>query len=149
MEIITHSNNETQELGRRLGERAFSSMIVALKGEVGAGKTEFVKGFTNGANSDNATSPTFAIMNVYEGGKLPIYHFDFYRCGGDYEEFEEYIFGDGVSLIEWSEYLDLPKALLTVEIIKLGDDDRKILFVPGDHRYKQLIKEAYSDYIGN
>lgn len=144
MEIFTHSNVETQLLGERLGKLAFPSMIVALKGEVGVGKTEFVKGFTVGANSEIATSPTFAIMNVYEGGKLPIYHFDFYRCGGDYEEFEEFIFGDGVSLIEWSEYLNLPSSILTIEIQKISDMARKIIITFEDERYKDVIGRAFN-----
>lgn len=148
MEIITKTNEDTQKVGKLLGERASCPMIIALKGDVGAGKTEFVKGFTVGANSDIATSPTFAIMNVYEGGQLPIYHFDFYRLGGDWEEFEEYIFGDGISLIEWSEYLDLPEDVLEISIDKIDDTTRRITFKAGSDEYEDLIRRAYSEYFG-
>ena len=148
MEIITNNNEETRKLGIAFGKLAFPQMIIALNGDVGAGKTEFVKGFTVGANSDIATSPTFAIMNVYEGGNIPIYHFDFYRCGGDFEEFEEYIFGDGVSLIEWSEFLELPFDILEIFIEKIDDNTRKISFNCGNERYQEVLRRAYSEYIG-
>lgn len=145
MEIITNSNLDTQKLGEALGKRAFAGMIIALSGDVGAGKTEFTKGFTVGANSDNATSPTFAIMNMYEGGKFPIYHFDFYRCGGDIEEFEEYIFGDGVAIIEWSELIDLPKDIIAIDIAKIDDETRKIT-LNGNGKYEELLRGVVDEY---
>lgn len=148
MEIITHSNKDTQRFGMLLGKRAFPSMIIALSGEVGAGKTEFAKGFTVGANSDVATSPTFAIMNVYQGEKIPVYHFDFYRCGGEYEEFEEYIFGEGASLIEWSEYLDLPKDILSINIEKLDNNSRKFICTAGNKVYEDILKEVFREFTG-
>lgn len=147
MEIITYNNEDTRKIGECLGKLAFPCMIIALKGSVGAGKTEFVKGFTVGANSDIATSPTFAIMNVYEGGKIPVFHFDFYRCGGDIDEFEEYIFGDGVALIEWSEYLDLPSDILEISIEKIDENTRKFVFNGGNEKYEEVLRRAYSEYI--
>ncbi len=134
MEIITYSNKDTQRLGMLLGKRAFPSMIIALSGEVGAGKTEFAKGFTVGANSDVATSPTFAIMNVYQGEKIPVYHFDFYRCGGEYEEFEE--------------YMDLPKDILSINIEKLDNNSRKFICTAGNKVYEDILKEVFREFTG-
>lgn len=106
--LITKSGQQTQELGQKFGQTMEKPIVITLRGQMGAGKTEFTKGFTVGAGSDLASSPTFTIMNVYEGGVLPIYHFDFYRLEGSIDpmEFNEYIYGDGVCIIEWSEFLD-------------------------------------------
>lgn len=106
--LITSSGEDTQKLGQKFGLTMEKPVVITLRGQMGAGKTEFTKGFTVGAGSELASSPTFTIMNVYEGGVLPIYHFDFYRLEGNLDpmEFNEYIYGDGVSIIEWSEFLD-------------------------------------------
>ncbi|MBQ9625508.1 MAG: tRNA (adenosine(37)-N6)-threonylcarbamoyltransferase complex ATPase subunit type 1 TsaE [Clostridia bacterium] len=146
MEIITNNNLETQKIGMLLGQYAFLGMVIALKGEVGAGKTELAKGFAQGINCEEATSPTFSIMNVYENGRLPVYHFDFYRAGGDIDEFEEYIFGEGAALIEWSENIDLPNEVLTVEIIKIDENKRKLIFNAGNKLYEDIIGRIENEY---
>lgn len=123
MRYQSESPEETYEIGRRLGSEAAPGSVYALVGDLGAGKTIFTKGFAAGLGiSDTITSPTFTIMQVYEGGRLPLYHFDVYRIS-DPEEmyeigFDEYILGDGVSLIEWADRIPelLPKETVKITI---------------------------------
>ncbi|MEY2559343.1 MAG: tRNA threonylcarbamoyladenosine biosynthesis protein TsaE [Verrucomicrobiota bacterium] len=110
---ISNSAEETIAVGRGYGQNARQGDVFALTGDLGAGKTQFVKGFVAGLGSNaEVTSPTFVLVHEYEDGRLPVYHFDFYRL--DHSDavlrlgFDEYIFGDGVSLIEWADrYPDL------------------------------------------
>lgn len=132
----TKERNETFELGKKLAERAVSGDIYCLSGDLGAGKTAFAQGFAKGLGvTEDVTSPTFTILCVYESGRLPLYHFDVYRfedafeledIGGD-----EYLYGDGVCLIEWSEKIKeyLPVKVKNVIIkkdISKGEDYRLI-----------------------
>ncbi|MCL1878471.1 MAG: tRNA (adenosine(37)-N6)-threonylcarbamoyltransferase complex ATPase subunit type 1 TsaE [Defluviitaleaceae bacterium] len=108
MIMISRSAEETEKIAFEFGQRARAGDIFCLSGELGAGKTVFVKGFARGVGYEGCvTSPTFTIMNEYEGGRLPIYHFDLYRLEGacDLENigYEEFFFGCGVSLVEWPE----------------------------------------------
>ena len=99
---------ETEAFGRRLAEGESAGSVLALKGELGSGKTQFVKGVVAGLGSKApATSPTFTIVHEYAGGRLPVYHFDFFRLH-DYQSvarlgLDDYFFGDGVSVIEWAD----------------------------------------------
>lgn len=106
--FISKGVEETIATGERYGREAKPGDVFALTGDLGAGKTQFVKGFVLGVESNAVvTSPTFVLVHEYAGGRLPIYHFDFYRV--ETREallrigFDEYVFGDGVSLIEWAE----------------------------------------------
>ena len=107
MVIETYQEKETYELGRRLGAEAKAGQVYTLVGDLGVGKTVFTKGLAAGLGIEEAvSSPTFTIVQVYEEGRLPFYHFDVYRIG-DVEEMEEigyedYIYGEGVCLIEWA-----------------------------------------------
>lgn len=132
----TCSAEETFELGRQMGMRARPGEIYCLDGDLGVGKTVFTQGFAAGLGIDGpVNSPTFTILQVYEGGRLPLYHFDVYRLG-DAEEMEaigceEYFYGDGVCLIEWAclipEILPPEAYLLTIEKNpEKGFDYRKI-----------------------
>ncbi len=132
----TQSEKETYELGFQMGERAKQGQVYTLVGELGAGKTVFTKGFAAGLGVPGpVSSPTFTIVQVYEEGRLPFYHFDVYRIG-DVEEMEEigyedYIYGDGVSLIEWGDLIEeiLPEHYTEVRIEKdmeKGFDYRRI-----------------------
>ena len=114
--IETYSPEETGKLGFRLGQAACAGEIYCINGDLGVGKTVFTQGFAAGLGIEEpVNSPTFTIVQIYEGGRLPLYHFDVYRIG-DVEEMEEigyedYFFGEGVCLIEWSEpvsYTHLP-----------------------------------------
>jgi len=107
MTFITQNDDETVALGKSFATFLKPGDVVALYGEMGSGKTTFVKGIAQGINSNNfVSSPTFTLINIYEGAP-PIYHFDFYRVSTSNEAWElgcaEYFEGDGVCLIEWPE----------------------------------------------
>ncbi len=108
MEYITHSRAGTEALGARLAERLSAGAVVAFTGGLGAGKTAFVSGMARGLGiGGRVTSPTFTIVNEYEGGRLPLFHFDMYRLEGADELFhigwEDYLARGGVCAVEWSE----------------------------------------------
>ena len=132
----TNSEKETFELGKNLGEQAKAGQIFCLNGDLGVGKTVFTQGFAKGLGiEENVNSPTFTIIQVYEEGRIPLYHFDVYRIG-DPEEmyeigYEEYFFGEGVCLIEWSKLIEelIPEEAINIEIdknLENGLDYRKI-----------------------
>ena len=136
MIVETHSEKETFELGKTLGEKAKPGDVFTLEGDLGVGKTIFTKGFAKGLQIEEAiSSPTFTIVQVYESGRLPFYHFDVYRIG-DVEEmdeigFEDYVYGDGVSMIEWANLIEeiLPnncRNILIEKNLEKGFDYRKI-----------------------
>ncbi len=127
---------ETFELGRKLGSCAKPGTIICLNGDLGTGKTVFTQGFAAGLDiTEPVSSPTFTIVQVYEEGRLPLYHFDVYRIG-DPEEMEEigyedYFYGEGVCLVEWSELIEelIPEEAMSVLIekdLERGFDFRKI-----------------------
>ena len=111
MVLEKRSPEETCNVGKRLGEQAIPGQVVTLTGELGVGKTIFTQGLAKGLGIEEpVNSPTFTIVQVYEDGRLPFYHFDVYRIG-DVEEmdevgFEDYVMGDGVSLIEWANLIE-------------------------------------------
>ena len=136
MVIETRSPEETFETGRKLGEKAVPGQVFTLMGDLGVGKTVFTQGLARGLGiQEPVSSPTFTIVQVYEEGRLPFYHFDVYRIG-DVEEMDEvgyddYIMGDGVSLIEWADLIEeiLPEKRTEVRIekdLEQGFDYRKI-----------------------
>ncbi|MCR4675427.1 MAG: tRNA (adenosine(37)-N6)-threonylcarbamoyltransferase complex ATPase subunit type 1 TsaE [Lachnospiraceae bacterium] len=136
MIIETNSEKETFEVGRSLGKVALPGDVFTLEGDLGVGKTIFTKGFAEGLGiKEDISSPTFTIVQVYEDGRLPFYHFDVYRIG-DVEEmdeigFEDYVYGQGVSMIEWANLIEeiLPKNsrnILIEKDLEKGFDYRKI-----------------------
>lgn len=130
------SEEDTFQIGRQLAERAKTGDIFLLEGDLGVGKTVLAKGFAVGLGvSEPITSPTFTIVQEYEGGRLPFYHFDAYRIEDAEEMYEigceAYFFGEGVCLIEWASRIRdiLPKDCCTVRIekeFKKGFDYRRI-----------------------
>ena len=136
MVIETRSPEETFRLGEELGRKAVPGQVFTLTGDLGVGKTVFTQGLANGLGIEEpVSSPTFTIVQVYEEGRLPFYHFDVYRIG-DVEEmdevgFEDYIMGDGVSLIEWADLIreilpDKRTEVLIEKDLEQGFDYRKI-----------------------
>lgn len=134
--IETFSDKETRELAEKLAKDSFPGQVYTLIGDLGVGKTVFAGGFAKGLGIDEAiSSPTFTIVQSYEGGRLPFHHFDVYRIG-DPEEmdeigFDDYIFGDGVCLIEWANLIEeiMPNKYTEIVIEKnpaKGFDYRKI-----------------------
>lgn len=106
----SNSPEETFKIARQLGKQAKPGEIYCLSGELGVGKTVFSQGFASGLGiAEDINSPTFTILQTYESGKMPLYHFDVYRLGdaGEMEEigYDDYFFGEGVCLIEWAELI--------------------------------------------
>ena len=136
MVIETHDPEETFEVGRTIGMNAKPGQIYTLTGDLGVGKTVFTQGVAAGRGiTEPVNSPTFTIIQEYEDGRLPFYHFDVYRIG-DLEEMEEigyddYFFGQGICLIEWAELIEeiLPEKRIEVTIekdLEKGFEYRKI-----------------------
>ncbi len=125
----SHSAEETHALGRQLGEKAKAGNLYTLTGDLGVGKTVFTQGFAEGLSIDEPiNSPTFTIVQVYEDGRLPFYHFDVYRIG-DIDEmdeigYEDYFYGDGVSIVEWSEKIEELLPIERTDIIIEKDLDK-------------------------
>ena len=127
---------DTYELGEKIGQMAKPGMVISLTGDLGVGKTVFTQGLAKGLGIEEpVNSPTFTIVQVYEEGRLPLYHFDVYRIG-DIEEmdeigYEDYFYGEGVCLIEWTDLIReiLPEQMCRVTIekdLEKGFDYRKI-----------------------
>lgn len=132
----TKSAEETFALGKKYGENAAAGEIYALIGDLGVGKTVFTQGFAAGLGiTEPVNSPTFTILQIYEGGRLPLYHFDVYRIEDPEEMFEvgfdDYLYGNGVCLIEWANQVAdiLPEHVREIRIEKeldRGMDARRI-----------------------
>ncbi len=138
MEYLTNSEAATQALGRRLGERLAPGAVVAFTGDLGAGKTAFTRGLAEGLGiTDRVTSPTFTIVNEYEGGRLPLFHFDLYRLGSAEELFEigweDYLSRGGVCAVEWSENAAdaLEEDAVRVDIRRGDGEDRRKIEITG------------------
>ena len=136
--IETGSEKETFDLGYSIGKEAKPGKVYALLGDLGVGKTVFTKGVAAGLSiKEQVNSPTFTIVQVYESGRLPFYHFDVYRIG-DLEEmdeigYEDYFFGEGLCLVEWADLIKelMPKETVWVTIekdLEKGFDYRRITF---------------------
>ena len=134
--IETNSEQQTYDLGVRIGQKARAGDVFTLVGDLGVGKTVFTTGLAWGLGIEEpVNSPTFTIVQIYEEGRLPLYHFDVYRIG-DVEEMEEigyedYIYGEGVSLIEWANLISeiLPEHYTEIKIekdLEKGFDFRRI-----------------------
>ena len=137
MEIITHSPQETEALGAALAQRLQAGTVIAYRGDLGAGKTAFTRGLARGLGCrDLVTSPTYTIVNEYLGGSLPLFHFDMYRLGSSDDLFdigwEDYLDRGGICAVEWSENVeDAMEGAVSINIEKLGEDDRKITIEGG------------------
>ena len=136
MKLQSYSEKDTYEIGRSLGEKTAEGSVVSLTGDLGVGKTVFTAGFAKGLGiTEPICSPTFTIVQVYEEGRIPLYHFDVYRIDDPDEMYEigfdEYAYGNGVCLIEWGEKIEeiLPENTIHISIKKdldQGFDFREI-----------------------
>jgi len=142
MKIITHSPAETEAFGEQIGRSATHGLVIALSGDLGAGKTQFVRGLARGLGiSGRVHSPTFTLVNEYTGGRLTLFHLDLYRLETPEQILsagvEEFLKPDGVSVIEWAERInDVQPAmdqLLKIRIEIISESERKITYVPHDH----------------
>ena len=139
------SIEEMQQLAYDITSFAQPSTIIALNGDLGAGKTTFTKGIGKGLGVKKIiNSPTFTIVKEYQG-RWPLYHFDAYRLEGENEElgFEEMFENDGVCVIEWPMYIQdiLPQERLEIHMTKNSDQTRRMTFVPYGEKYQQLLEE--------
>lgn len=132
MEFITHSPEETEALGQRLGEKLPAGTVLAYRGDLGAGKTAFTRGLARGLGyAEPVTSPTYTIVNEYLGGRLPLFHFDMYRLRSAEDLFDigwdDYLDRGGICAVEWSENVwSALESPLVISIEQLGENTRKI-----------------------
>ena len=132
MEYITHSPEQTEEVGRALGEKLTPGTVIAYEGDLGAGKTAFTRGLARGLGAtEQVTSPTYTIVNEYLSGRLPLFHFDMYRLESSDDlwdiGWEDYLERRGVCAVEWSENVaDAMEGAIRVRMEKLGEDSRRI-----------------------
>ena len=138
MEFVTHSREETEALGARLASALIQGAVVAFTGDLGAGKTAFVSGMARALGvEERVTSPTFTIVNEYEGGRLPLFHFDMYRLGSADELFhigwEDYLARGGVCAVEWSENVEeaIEDDAVRVSILRGDGDNDRIITIKG------------------
>ena len=152
VQVTTGTEAETRALGERLGRLLQAGDFIALTGELGAGKTQFVKGIASGLDVESARylgSPTYTLMNQYQG-RIPLYHFDLYRLHGADEivdlGFDDYFFGDGVAVVEWAERLEslIPAERLDIHLSHLSNEGRLIRFDPVSARYDGLLQKLFS-----
>jgi tRNA threonylcarbamoyladenosine biosynthesis protein TsaE len=147
--ITTRTEAETASLGETLGRLLKLPLVIALQGDLGAGKTVFVRGAAKGLEvAERVSSPTFVLLKIYSG-RLTLYHFDFYRLSGEEDTvelgFSEYLPGDGVAFIEWAERLPdlLPEDYLLINIERFFDEKgegRRLVFIPHGANASQLIE---------
>ena len=138
MRYVTNSEEETEALGARLAAVLTPGTVVAFTGDLGAGKTAFTRGLARGLGvTDRVTSPTFTIVNEYEGGRLPLFHFDMYRLGSSEELFgigwEDYLARGGVCAVEWSENVEdaLEEDAVRVDIRRGDGEDWRVIAIEG------------------
>ena len=138
MEYHTHSEGETEAVGEALARTLEPGAVIAFTGDLGAGKTAFTRGLARGLGlTGRVTSPTFTIVNEYEGGRLPLFHFDMYRLGSSEELFdigwEDYLGRGGVCAVEWSEIVAgaLEGAPIRVDIRRGAHDDQRLITIEG------------------
>lgn len=147
--IPTSSAEETQRLGQQIGRCVTAGMVIGLCGDLGAGKTCLVKGIATGLGiaAEEVVSPTFTLVTEHYRGRIPLYHLDLYRLEGvAFEElgFEEYLFGRGVAVIEWFQFLtgdlgDLIDEHLLVAFEYGGKDNRILTLTPNGEQYERLV----------
>ncbi|MCC4372924.1 tRNA (adenosine(37)-N6)-threonylcarbamoyltransferase complex ATPase subunit type 1 TsaE [Limosilactobacillus reuteri] len=148
MDSLTLTNRDaTIALGKKIGQQLVAGDVLVLDGDLGAGKTTFTKGLAAGLEiPDIIKSPTFTIIHEYQDGRLPLYHMDAYRLengGAEDLGLEEYFDGDGVSVVEWAEFVEdeLPADFLAIHFKRTDDDNTRILeFEPYGQHFDQIVK---------
>ncbi|HTZ11113.1 MAG TPA: tRNA (adenosine(37)-N6)-threonylcarbamoyltransferase complex ATPase subunit type 1 TsaE [Candidatus Margulisiibacteriota bacterium] len=152
MDIISHSVGDTLKIGKAIAAQLKGSEIICLFGEFGSGKTILTKGIAKGLDitKEAVLSPSFVLIREHPGGRLPLYHFDLYRLKGEADiallGYEEYLYGKGISVIEWAERLNklLPREYLKVELFIRGKNERRIKFSAFGPQYDVVLKAAHS-----
>lgn len=142
-QLTTHSYEETEELGIKVSKLLKAGDVIVLNGDLGVGKTTLTRGLARGLGiKRNVKSPTFTLIREYQDGRLPLYHMDTYRLESSPDEdlgFDEYFNGDGVTIVEWPQFIkdEIPADHISINISRLSDSDRQIVF--------KLRGEKYTD----
>lgn len=136
---------DTLELAENIESEKFPGMVICLNGELGSGKTVFVKGFAKALGiQETVTSPTFSLVKEYHDGEMPLFHMDVYRMEDSKENFglDDYLNQDGICIIEWPEMIEeqLPEERLDVKIKVIDDDVRVFVFTPYGEKYEELCQ---------
>lgn len=147
MELYLPTSEDTEKLGLILGKLAKDGDVFCFTGDLGAGKTSMSRGIAAalGVSADEVNSPTFTIMNIYQGNALEVRHFDLYRLNREEElddiGFDEYCGGSGVTLIEWAELFPerLPEEYLQINVLHHGEG-RKAVLLPKGKRYEEIVE---------
>lgn len=146
VKIYLENEEQTKDIGYKLGQLLTPKSVVCLIGDLGAGKTTMTQSLAKALEVDDyITSPTFNIVNEYEG-RMPLYHFDVYRIGSSDEMydigFDEYIDGDGVCIIEWANLIEdiLPNEYLYIEM-NYKETGREMILTPKGEKYEEIVKE--------
>lgn len=146
--VLMNSREETINLGTKIGRKLQAGDVLVLDGDLGAGKTTFTKGLAVGLQiPDLIKSPTFTIIREYHDGRLPLYHMDAYRLengGAEDLGLEEYFDSDGVSVVEWAQFVEdeLPADFLAIHFRRTDDENKRVLvFEPHGRHFEQLVKE--------
>ncbi len=141
--FTSRSEQDTLEIAENIESEKFPNMVICLEGELGSGKTVFVKGFANALGlEETITSPTFNLVKEYPNGELPLYHMDVYRLEGTCENvgFDEYFSKGGVSIVEWSDLICdcLPEEKLVIKFKVIDENTRVLVFEPHGKQYEDL-----------
>ncbi len=136
---------DTLELAENIESEKFPGMVICLNGELGSGKTVFVKGFAKALGiQETITSPTFSLVKEYHDGEMPLFHMDVYRMEDSKENFglDDYLNQEGICIIEWPEMIEeqLPEERLDVKIKVIDDDVRVFVFTPYGEQYEELCQ---------
>lgn len=145
-EIIINSSEEMIALGEKIGCNSFPNMLITMQGDLGAGKTTMTKGIAKGLGVVGVVnSPTFTIMKIYQG-RLTLFHLDVYRIENPLDDFEleEYFEDGGVCVIEWANQVSslLPKERMNIQILDLGNNQRKVIVESNSEQYIKVILEV-------
>ncbi len=143
--FTSHSEEETLELAQNFESEKFPNMIICLNGELGSGKTLFVKGLAQALGiNESITSPTFTIVKEYLNGEMPLYHFDVYRLDGNTDGVgvEEYFDKKGIVVIEWANTISdiLPEERLDIKFKVVGENKRVLVITPYGEKYEELCE---------
>lgn len=153
MEIISKSVNNTIRVGNLIAKNSKPKDIICLFGQLGSGKTVLTKGIAQGLGikRGKVTSPSFVLIREYPKARLPLYHFDLYRLKAQKDilalGYEEYLYGDGVTVVEWADRLNylLPKEFLKIELFIKENSQRLLKFKAFGKRYRELCEASYED----
>lgn len=145
--ITSRSEEDTMQLAENIESEKFPGMIICLEGELGSGKTVFVKGFAKSLGiEETITSPTFSLIKEYNSGEMPLVHMDVYRIESADNSigFEDYFNKDNVCMIEWAELIDdkLPKERLEIEFRVIDENTRVIVLKPYGEKYEDLVNSV-------